>query len=74
MSTFVVVIERRVLVLCDAIERGTADILEVRVCLIKRTSTLGELQCWSMTAESGRSIGAEVVMLGVNEFEAPAPY
>ena len=72
MSTFGVVIERRVLLWCDAIERGIADILEVRVCLLKGAFTLDELQSWSMTAESVRSIGAEVFVFVVNEFEAPA--
>ena len=71
MSPFGIVIGRRVLRWCDAIERGTADILEVRVSLLRGTFTLGELQSWAMTAESVRRIGAEVFLFVVNEFEAP---
>ena len=61
MTSFGVVIERRVLLLSDAIERGTADILQVRICLLIGTFTLGELQSWSLTAESVRRIGVDVV-------------
>ena len=72
MSSFGVVIERHVLLLSDAIEIGTADILEFRICLLIGTFTLRELQSWSMTAESVRRIGADIVDFIVNEFEAPA--
>ena len=72
MSSFGVVIERRVLLWHDAIERGIADILEVRVSLLNGAFTLDELQSWSMTTGSVRSIGADVFVFVLNEFEAPA--